>query len=65
MIEDGVDGLLFESDNDVELAGKMLWPLNNPTESKEIIKRAFKSVKKYSWDNVRDQLISLYNNESL
>ncbi|MBR4390575.1 MAG: glycosyltransferase family 4 protein [Bacteroidales bacterium] len=63
MIEDGKSGLLFESDNDVELAEKMLWALNHQLESKEIIMRAFQSVKKYSWENVRDQLISLYKNE--
>ena len=60
MIEDGKSGLLFESDNDVELAEKMLWALNHQLESKEIIVRAFQSVKKYSWENVRDQLLALY-----
>lgn len=60
MIEDGNNGLLFESDNDAELAEKMLWVFNNPNESKEIIMKAYQSVKKYSWENVRNQLISLY-----
>ena len=60
MVEDGVNGLLFESNNDEELARKMLWAINNPKESHEIILRASQSVKQYLWKNVRDQLTALY-----
>lgn len=60
MIEDGDNGLLFESNNDEELAEKMKWVLNHPGEAVEIIKRASLDVKKYSWNHVRDKLLAIY-----
>ena len=65
MVEDDKSGLLFGSDNNAELAEKMLWALRNPVESKEIIMIAFQSVKRYSWEHVRNKLIFLYENESI
>lgn len=62
MVEDGVNGLLFESDNDAELAEKMLWAVEHPVESNNMTKQAFHSVKKYSWDQIRGMLFSAYNN---
>lgn len=61
MIEDGVNGLLFESDNDAELAEKMMWAVEHPVESNNMTKQAFQSVKKYSWDQIRGLLFSAYN----
>jgi glycosyltransferase involved in cell wall biosynthesis len=60
MIEDGDNGLLFESNNDEELAEKMKWVLNHPGEVVGIIKRASLDVKKYSWNRVRDKLLAIY-----
>ncbi len=60
MIEDGKNGLLFESDNDSELAEKMIWAVKNPKESSDIIRRAYQTVKLYSWANVRELLMSVY-----
>lgn len=60
MILDGDNGLLFESNNDEELAEKMKWALNHPSESVKIIKRAFWDVKKYSWSHIYDKLLSVY-----
>ena len=60
MIEDGVDGLLFESDNDSELAEKMLWSVQHQDEVKMMIERARQKVKRYQWNNVKDQLFSAY-----
>ena len=60
MIEDGVDGLLFESDNDQELAEKMIWAVNNPGEVRTLIHNASQRVKDYSWDRVKDKLYQLY-----
>lgn len=60
MIENGATGLLFESDNDDELARKMLWALHNPTETKEIVRRAHESVVRYRWDSIKKQIYSAY-----
>lgn len=60
MVEDGVDALLFESDNDSELAERMCWAMDHPVESVEIIGRAFCGVKKYSWELIRGLLFSAY-----
>ncbi len=53
-------GLLFESDNADELAEKMLWALEHPDEVKQIIAQAQKEVQKYAWENIRQQLMKLY-----
>jgi glycosyltransferase involved in cell wall biosynthesis len=54
-------GLLFESDNADELAEKMLWALEHPEEVKTIIHNAQAEVQKYSWNNVKQQLINVYD----
>ena len=53
-------GLLFESDNADELAEKMLWALAHPAEVQTIITNAQAEVQKYSWANIRQQLMKLY-----
>lgn len=53
-------GLLFESDNSDELAKKMLWALEHPVEVKTIITNAQAEVQKYSWNNVKQQLMKVY-----
>ena len=60
MIDDRENGLLFQSDNDAELAEKMMWVVEHPHESSHITNQAFQSVKKYSWEHVRNQLFSVY-----
>ena len=61
MVEDGVNGLLFESDNDDELAEKMIWAFEHPETSYGIVLQAFRSVKKYSWEQIRSLLLSVYH----
>ena len=56
-------GLLFESDNADELAEKMLWALEHQEEVKYIIANAQADVQKYSWDNVKQQLLDTYRYE--
>ena len=56
-------GLLFENDNTAELAEKMLWVLEHPMEVQQIIANAQADVQKYSWDNVKEQLLDVYKNE--
>lgn len=60
MIEDGVNGLLFESDNDKELAGKMKLAVEN-TDTTIIIGRAHNALFSYSWDGVWKELRKVYN----
>lgn len=60
MIEDGKTGLLFESDNANELADKMLWALEHPEETNNMIIAAQTEVQKYSWENVKQQLMKIY-----
>lgn len=61
MIEEGVNGLLFNSDNDIELAGKMILAVNNP-ESLDIINSAHSSLVKFSWEEVWNCLQEVYLN---
>ena len=60
MIENGVNGLLFESDRHLALAEQMMWALSHQNESLQMIEKARESVKQYSWESVRAKLIGLY-----
>lgn len=53
-------GLLFESDNADELAEKILWALEHPKEVQTIIKNAQADVQKYVWENVKQELMKIY-----
>lgn len=59
MIEDGVNGLLFSSDNDIELANKMILAVNN-VKSIDIINSAHSSLMKYLWKEVWNCLQKVY-----
>lgn len=56
-------GLLFESDNDEELAEKMLWAVRHPEECIAMTKAAHEGVKKYSWENVKSLLENIYQGQ--
>ena len=60
MIEDGKTGLLFESENSNDLADKMLWALEHPAEVQTITTNAQAEVQKYEWENVKQQLMKVY-----
>ena len=60
MIDDGKTGLLFESENSNDLADKMLWALEHSKETDNMICAAQKEVQKYSWENVKQQLMKVY-----
>ena len=60
MIDDGVNGLLFESDHDHELAEKMVWAVQHQGEAETLIENARKSVRQYQWNNVKEQLYRAY-----
>ena len=60
VVEHGRTGLLFESDNDVEMAEQILWALANQESSLQIIRNAKEEVAKYSWEKVGGQIKALY-----
>ena len=60
MIRDGVNGLLFASDNSDEMSEKMLWALSHQEESLRMIRNAKEDVKYYSWSEVGEQIKALY-----
>ena len=60
MIDNGETGLLFDSDNDEELAKKMLWAISNQADAKTIIQQAHKAVGEYRWENVKEKLYTAY-----
>ena len=58
MIEDGVTGLLFESDNSEQLSEKMLWAIaHQPTD---IVAHAHTQVRNYRWENIKEPLYIAY-----
>ncbi len=61
MIVDEVNGLLFESNNSMALAEKMMWALSHQDESHNMIDNAKEAVKLYSWECVREKIFELYN----
>ena len=63
MIEHGRTGLLFEGLEDEGVRGlekQMLWALEHQEESLRMIEAAHIEVQKYTWSEVRKQLIPLY-----
>lgn len=65
MVEDGVNGLLFESNNHQMLAEKMAEAVENGEKSKEMIWKAKSCVCDYTWGNIKDRLLEIYNNGSV
>lgn len=60
MIEDGVNGLLYESDNDKELAEKMM-SIVTDSKSLSMIENAHSSLAAYSWESVWTKLSKVYS----
>lgn len=71
MIEHQKTGLLFDSNKESEfknqdakaseqMAKQILWALEHQAESLKMIEEAHEEVKKYSWTEVRKQLLPLY-----
>lgn len=60
IIEDGKTGLLFPSGDVQQLADKMIWALENPTNVQGIVKNAQVNVQQYSWKNIKEKLIQIY-----
>lgn len=60
MIKNGVNGLLFDSNDSERLAEQMLWTTDNQSLAKVIIQKAHQDVKKYRWESVKKQLYIAY-----
>ena len=59
IIENGVTGHLFISNDSIELAEKMIRVLVHQDESLSIINKAKKETKKYSWDSIKSSYLGL------
>jgi glycosyltransferase involved in cell wall biosynthesis len=60
MIEDGKTGLLFKSNDYVELARLMEIAVQSQSKSIDVINAAKESLSKYQWDSVRCSLMNVY-----
>lgn len=60
MVEDGKSGLLFDSDNHVELADKMIFALEHQQQSLQMIQQAKNALDAYSWNSIKESLNELY-----
>lgn len=65
MIEDGKNGLLFTSDDAVEMADKMLFAIKNQEVSIQMIENAHRSLTEYTWQKSKDRLINIYKNRNV
>lgn len=60
MIEDGVNGLLFPSEDARALAEKMLFAVENHEKTQSMIREANQSLGKYTWESVKKKLLIVY-----
>ncbi len=60
MIKNNSTGLLFESDNDRELAEKMMWALKNQNMALFIAQQGHKAVGNYLWINIKEKILNAY-----
>lgn len=60
MIEDGENGLLFESDNYKMLSDRMIYAIENQDKTNDMITKAHECVAQYSWDEVKLILLKVY-----
>lgn len=60
MIRNGVNGLLFDSNDSNKLAELMLWSVENQAIAKAIIQQAHQSVRNYRWGSIKDKLYDAY-----
>ena len=61
MIENGQTGLLFDSNNNDQLAGLMLWAIGHPKETLAMTEQARKTLCYYSWNEVGRKIEEIYH----
>lgn len=59
MIEDGINGLLFEDDDSEMLAQKMMFAIENQELSKRMIHNAHEGLSHYSWMENKEKYLQL------
>lgn len=63
VVKDGVTGVLFQTDNYEDLAGKLMNLLKNDAEKERLVKNGFREViNNYSWENAIDKIEEIYLN---
>lgn len=60
MIEEGVNGMMFESDDSKQLADKMIQAVAEQDATKMMIRNAYGTLSRYSWSEVRKDLLMAY-----
>ena len=60
MIDDGQNGLLFENNNDRQMAEKMMAAVEHPEATLQMIENAHHCLDTYKWENCREKLLALY-----
>ena len=60
MIKDNSTGLLFETDNDKELADKIIWALNNQAVAQAIAEQGHMVSGSYRWESIKSKIYSVY-----
>lgn len=60
MVEEDSTGLLFESNDDTELADKMIWAVENSSATLAITQKAHCAVGQYRWENIKEKLYHVY-----
>ncbi len=63
IVENNISGLLFNSDDDKQLADLMIWTLSHQKESIQMIQNARREVSKYRWENTGSKLKEAYEND--
>jgi glycosyltransferase involved in cell wall biosynthesis len=60
MVQDSVNGLLVDCDDHAGMAEKILWLLNNQSETSRIVRHALKEIESLSYDAHLEAILSLY-----
>ena len=60
IISDGIDGKLFKSEDPEALSKEVITLCRDPHLKKELSHNALKKAMRYSWDNIADKYIALY-----
>ena len=60
MIKDGQNGLLFESNDDRQMAEKMIEAVDNPEETRRMMANAHHCLDAFKWESCREKLLALY-----
>ena len=60
MVSENINGYLFNDNDYIELAGLMLKSVQNQEDSLAIIRAAKSEAAKYKWENIKNELLTIY-----